>query len=92
MTTQKETPAALAGAHRGQGTSLDGEHPKYSTDAPDAPQLDDLARRARAAWLSAARRMGASRTPEGRHEVRAMRLWAREIALAAAAEAAGGGR
>lgn len=91
MTAHEMTPAARAGAHRGQGNRCDGDELNHTTPTTTTPDLTDMARSARADWISAARRLAASGNPEARHEVRALRLWAREVALAAAAAASAGG-
>lgn len=89
MTTHEMTPDALAGASRGLGNRCDGDDLDHTTTTTTKPDLTDMARAARSEWISAARRLGGTRNLEARHELRSLRLWAREVALAAAAEAAG---
>ena len=89
MTAKKNSPAAVAAASEAVGIRLPGcsDHTSLRT----IRQHLTAATRARLRWLHAAQLLAdASDATAARRELRTLRLFARELALAAAAASADG--
>lgn len=91
MIQTQNDPGTLAGKTGAAGIETEQNNVE-TTERPTIPQsLKAAAARARAAWLAAADRLAdAADHTSARHEMRELRLFARELGFAASAAAADG--